>query len=403
MRFHYIASQSSGKVIEGEFEARGSAEVLEYLATQGLRPISLGVVKKVEEIKQGLFFKGTITTSDKVFLTKYLALMLKVGTDLFRAIDILIADLDSPTMKALLTEIRGNLEKGLPFHITFTKYPNYFSPVFINLIKAGESSGNLEQVFENLSASLEKEQGFKRTIKAALTYPIILLILSSLILFFLVSFALPKIAEIFSTSGFKPPLFSRIVFTVGLFVGGYKWYFLGGALALIPVFWYLFTKSLTTKRMLNKLATKIPLIRNVLKEIALQRFASTLSSLLKAGLPILESLEITAQAVGSEEIGNSLMRVSREGIAKGLTIGEAFRRESAFPGVVVNLMSISEKAGHIEDVLSTLASFYESEVEITINTMMRFLEPILLMVMGAIIGLIALSIIVPIYQLVGQF
>ena len=404
MRFHYIASQPTGKVIEGDFEASGPAEVLEYLANQGLRPISIKIVKGVEEVGRGLFiFRKRITVADKVFLTKYLSLMLKVGTDLLKAIDILIVDLDKPAMRALLIEIRGTLEKGRPFYSTFLKYPKYFSPVFVNLIKAGETSGNLEKVFEDLTVSLEKEQDLRRKIKSALTYPIILLIASFSVLILLVSFAVPKIATVFASASVKPPLFSRMVISTGLFISDYIWFFLIFLGILIVSLWYLFAKTASGKRILYQFALKLPVIKTVLKQIALQRFAATLSSLLRAGLPILDSLEITAQTVGFGELKDSLMRISREGVAKGLTIGEAFRREAVFPRVVVNLMAVSEKAGHIEDILSSLANFYSGEIEAAIKTMVSFLEPALLVGIGIIIGTIAISIIVPIYQLVGQF
>ena len=404
MRFHYIASQPTGRISEGDFEAAGPAEVLEYLANQGLRPISIKVVRGVEEVGRGLFiFRKRITVADKVFLTKYLSLMLKVGTDLLKAIDILIADLDNPAMKALLIEIRGALEKGRPFYSTFLKYPKHFSPVFVNLIKAGETSGNLEKIFEDLSVSLEKEQDLRRKIKSALTYPIILLIASFSVLILLVSFAVPKIATVFASASVKPPLFSRMVISTGLFISDYIWFFLIFLGILIVSLWYLFAKTASGKRILYQFALKLPVIKTVLKQIALQRFAATLSSLLRAGLPILDSLEITSQTVGFGEMKDSLMRISREGVAKGLTIGEAFRREAVFPRVVVNLMAISEKAGHIEDILSTLASFYGGEIEAAIKTMVSFLEPALLVGIGIIIGTIALAVIVPIYQLVGQF
>ena len=402
MRFHYTASQPTGKIIEGDFEANGPAEVLEYLANQGLRPISIKVVKGVGEVSRGLIFRQSITINDKVFLTKYMSLMLKVGTDLLRAIDILITDLDKPAVKALLIEIRGALEKGLPFYSTFSKYPKYFSPVFINLIKAGEASGNLERVFEELSVSLEKEQDLRRKIKSALTYPVILLIASFSVLVLLVIFAVPKIATIFSSFNTKPPLFSKIVISAGLFIGDYIWFILAILVATGVSLWYLFTKTTSGKRILYQFAIKIPVINIVLKQMALQRFAATLSSLLKAGLSILDSLEITAQTVGFEDLKNSLMRISREGVAKGLTIGEAFRREAAFPRVVVNLMAISEKAGHIENILSALSDFYGGEIEAAIKTMVGFLEPVMLIGIGLIIGTIAMAVIVPIYQLVGQ-
>jgi len=403
MRFHYTASKSNGKIIDGNCEADNSAEALKYLASQGLKPISLKALEGIDKKGRFLIFGGNITIADKIFLTKYLSLMLKVGTDLLKAIDILIADFNKPAVKAFLIETRLNLEKGQPFYSVFVKYPKVFSPVFVNLVKAGESSGNLEKIFDQLSVSLGREQDLRHKIKAALTYPIILLIASVIILFLLVSFALPKIAGVFISGGFQPPRFSRIVFSVGLFIGDYTWWILGITALMVLGGWYFFAKTLAGRKIIYHFVVKIPFIGDVFKKIALQRFASTLSALLSAGLPILDSLEITAGTVGLIELKESLIRISREGIAKGLTIGEAFKQEPVFPRVVSNLMSISEKAGHIENILATLAGFYESEIESSIKTLVSFLEPLLLLIIGGVIGLIALSIIVPIYQLVGQF
>lgn len=403
MRFHYIASRQDGKIIESDYQAESAAEVLGYLAGQGLKPISLKASKGLAETGSFKIFSQSIGIDDKVFLAKYLALMLKVGTDLLKAIDILIADFEKPSLKALLVEIRTSLEKGQPFYSVFFRYPKIFSSVFINMIKAGETSGNLEFVFNQLSISLQKEQNLRRQIKAAITYPVILLIASAIILFILISFALPKIANIFTTGGFEPPLFSKIVFAIGLFMGKYFWIILLLAVIFLGSAWFFSTRSVVGKKIFSKFIVKTPLIGNVLKKIALQRFASTFSVLLSSGLPILNSLEITADAVGNEELKASLQRIAREGISKGMTIGEAFRREPVFPRVVVNLMAISEKAGHIENILTTLADFYTAEIESSIKTLVSFLEPVLLLVIGLIIGAIALSIIVPIYQLVGQF
>ncbi len=403
MRFHYIASQPNGKIVEGDIEAQGSAEILEFLANQGLQPVS---IKPIQDFKQTVklqIFSQAITIEDKVFLTKYLALMLRVGTDLFKAIDILINDFDRPAIKALLIEIRNSLEKGQPFYTTFAKYPKFFSPVFVNLIKVGETSGNLDQVFETLSISLQKEQEIRNQIKSALSYPVILVVVSTIILVLLVSFALPRIAKVFIDSGFDPPTFSKIVFAIGLFIGEHILIIFVITALLLFGFWFFVAKTLVGKKFIQQLLFKTPIVRKVLKKIAIQRFAATLSSLLKAGLPITNSLEITAKVVGFEEFKSTLLRISQEGIMKGATIGEAFKREPFLPQTVSNLIAISEKSGHIENVLDTLANFYESEIESSIKSLVSFLEPILLLIIGAIIGLIALSIIVPIYQLVGQF
>ena len=403
MRFNYTASRSDGKIIEGNYEADSSAEVLDYLASQGLKPITLKTLKEFEKRGQFRIFQQNINVADKIFLTKYLSLMLKVGTDLFKAIDILIADFDKQAVKALLLEIKMTLEKGQPFHSAFAKYPKIFSPVFINLIKAGETSGNLDNIFDQLSDSLQREQELRHKIKAALTYPILLLVASLAVLFVLVSFALPKIAEVFNSSGFEPPAFSRITFSIGIFFGKYFLIILPLIFLTVGFLWYFSSQTLTGRKIFYRFITKLPAVGNVLKKMAFQRFASTLSALMSAGMPILDALEITADAVGSEEIKSSLIRISREGISKGLTIGDAFKRESAFPRVIVSLMAISEKAGHVDQILKVLADFYESEIDSSIKTLMSFLEPVLLLFIGLTVGAIALAIIIPIYQLTGQF
>lgn len=401
MIFHYVASQPNGKVVEGEADAVGPAEVLEQLAAKGLRPVSIKAVRGASGGRR--IFLASITVTDKVFLTKYLALMLKVGTDLFHAVDILVADFDKPAVKALLLEVRANLEKGQPFYATFIKYPKFFSPVFVNLIKAGEASGNLDQIFEDLSVSLMREQELRNRIRSAMVYPILLFIVAAVILTVLVGVAIPRIAEVFTSSGFDPPLFSKIVFAVGGVIGRFIWLILlliAGGVVLVA---YAARVSVSGRKIIAHFAARVPVISGVLKRIALQRFAATLSSLMRAGLPILTALELTADTVGNVDLEAALRRISREGIAKGLTIGDAFRREASFPKVVTNLIAISEKAGHVEDVLKTLADFYESEIDAAVKTLVSVLEPLMLLMIGMVVGTIALAIIVPIYQLVGQF
>jgi len=403
MRFHYVAGDSSGKIVESEVEAQGVAEVLEILASKGLKPVNIKVVKLSKALGGGGFFSPTINETDKIFLTRYIGLMLKVGTDLLQAIGVLINDFDKPVVKSFLGEVRSNLEKGQPFYLSFSKYPKFFNTVFINLIKAGEASGNLDNILEDMSLSLEKQQDINNRIRGVLVYPIFLLVVSFSILFFLVSFALPKIAAVFQGSGFKPPIFSQIVFAVGLFFGKYA-LFIGGLIITsgIAIF-YFYKTSIVFRNFVFNAVTAFPGVKSVIIKLALQRFAVTLASLIEAGLPLVRGLEITSEAVGNEQLKEALLRISKEGISKGLTVSDAFRREAVFPRVVVNLIAISEKSGHMEDVLKTLAHFYETETDTAIKFMVSLLEPTLLMSMGVIVGLIALSIIVPIYQLTAKF
>jgi len=403
MLFHYVAADDSGKMTEGDYEADTLNAALQFLGSKQLRPIS---VKPLQQVKVGVvegFFGGGINTSDKVFLTKYLALMLHVGTDLLSAVNILILDFDKPAMRNFLLEVRDDLSKGQPFYSAFARHPKDFSPTVINLVKAAEASGTLQKTFEDLSVSLEKEAEIRSKVKSAMIYPIILLCMAIAILTFLVTFALPKVANVFSQSGINPPWFSQIVFTVGLFIGANIFILLPGLLIVVGAAVWMATKTEVGRKAFSKVLTSLPLVRTVYSEIAVQRMASTISSLMRAGLPIIQTITIAADTVGLDSYRTALLRIANEGLAKGLTIGEAFRRETAFPKMVSNLVSISEKAGHLEEVLDTLAQFYESNIDANIKALVSLLEPAMLLIMGVMVGVIALSIIVPIYQLTTSF
>lgn len=401
-KFKYTASTPDGRVIESEIDAQSANEVLSFLASRELKPISISYGKE-PKIKRWSSFGRVITVMDQIFLTKHFALMLKVGTDLFRALDILITDADKPALRSFLGEVRSSLEKGQSFYTTFARYPKNFSPVFVNLIKSGEASGTLEDVFNNLSKMLTQQEDLRRKIKAALVYPILLLVASFLILLFLVTFVLPRIAEIFLQGTMEVPIFSKVVFSIGLFLAEYIQWISGIGLALLFLVWYFLAKTISGRRVFYKFLSLVPVVKKVIKQISVQRFAGTLASLLRAGVPILDALEITAGSVGNQKMKDGLMRIANEGVAKGLTLGEAFKRETAFPVAVSSLVAVSEKAGNLDEILTTLSTFYESEIESSIRTLVAFIEPVLLVLIGFAVALIALSIIVPVYQLVGQF
>lgn len=401
MLYHYVASDKSGKVVESEIDADDLKQVLQLLAGKELHPISIKPLREAKNVFT--FFFSKITLSDKVFLCKYLSLMLRVGTDLLSAVNILIADFEKPVLRNFLLEVRENLTKGQPFYVAFANRKKYFSATFVNLIKAGEASGNLQQTFEDLSVSLIHESEIQSKVRAAFIYPIVLLGISLGIVVFLVTFALPKIAKVFNESGMTPPLFSRIVFGVGLFMGSHIILILLGIFIPVAVAVYFYYWTAVGKKAVDTILAKTPFIREIYKNIAIQRMSSTMSALIKAGLPIIETIRIAGETVGASQFRYALVRVVEEGLAKGLTVGDAFKRETVFPKVFTNLVAISEKAGHLEDVLFTLSEFYASSVDSNIKALVSLLEPALLLMMGSLVATISLSIIIPIYQLTSQF
>lgn len=391
----------SGKLSEADMDADNLAGVLHFLASKTLRPVS---VQPVQGAAGGFhLFSGHINLTDKIFLTKYLSLMLKVGTDLLSAINILIADFEKPVMKSLLLEVRDNLTKGQPFYHVFSKYPKAFSAVFVNMVKAAEASGNLQKTFEDLSISLQRDGELRGKIRAAMIYPIIILIASFSIFMFLTTFALPKISAVFNQGGIDPPAFSRVVFAIGNFVNAHLFSLMIGLALGIIFIWVFFAKTTIGRQVGDNIFSRTPVLRNLYRDLAIQRFSTTFSSLLKAGLPIIQATHITADVVGAQHFKDALNRIAEDGLAKGLTIGDAFRRETVFPRVVTNLVAISEKAGHLEELLDTLSDFYASRIDSNVKALISILEPALLLFMGIMVGSIALSIIIPIYQLTSQF
>ncbi len=402
MQFHYVASDKNGKIKEGDTDGKTLEDVIAFIFQQGWKPISVKPIQEILKVNQLSFFEH-ITLQDKIFLFKYLSLMLKVGTDLFKAIDVLLEDTDKPLMRSFLLEIRGNLERGNEFYLSFQNHPDLFSPIVVNLIKAAETSGNLESTLEEVSATYAQEAEVKNKIRSALIYPILLLTVASLIVTMLVTFVIPKIAVIFEGSDAKIPLFSAIVIGFGLFMNKNIVWVAPLTLGTIGGLIFFFTKVETGKNLLSDIARKTPLVKDLILKLALRRFATTFGSLLRAGIPFVQALEITSDAVGEEQMRQAILRIAKESIAKGVSVSDAFRKETVFPKVVINLISIGEKAGHVEEILNTLASFYEAEIDDALKTLVSVFEPVMLLFIGMIVAGIAFSVIIPIYQLVGQY
>lgn len=403
MLFHYLAQDSQGRIKEGNVNQPNTEAVLKYLTTQKLKPLSVKPLMLEKGGKGLAIFRKTLSLADKVFLTKYLALMLKVGTDLFSAIDILIQDFESGPARRFLFETRSNLEQGKPFWSTFANHPEYFSSVITNLIKAGETSGNLEATLNQVSINLERDRSLQTKVKASLVYPAILLITSVVMVIFLVIFAVPKLGEMFLSTGQELPAFTKIVLGTGMFLNR-NLFIVFPLIIAIPIgLFYYFRKTQKGKERFASFMEKIPIARDLVEKMALERFASVLSSLIKAGMPIIQAIEITAGAVGHPKYRAALLRISKEHLTQGISMGNSFKKEKIFPAVVSNLLAIGEKAGHTEEILKTLSVFYETEIDAALKTLVSLLEPLLLMFLGVIVGGIALSLIVPVYQLVGQF
>lgn len=400
MLFRYRATTQDGETKEGEIDLNTPSEVMNYLARSGLRATSIKPLKKRAQFFRNILGES-ISDDDKIFLARYLALMMRLGLDIMAAIDILRDDADKAITKKFLSDFRRTVERGEAVHTVFEHYSHSFSVAEINLIKAGEESGNLEKVFTDLSSSWERSRDFNKKLKTAMIYPSALVFLAIVIIFGIGGFVIPLIAGILIDAGLKLPLFSQIVISSGLFIHR----FMLPLVIIVVIFGVSFVTALKIKEgraLIMRGVSKLPFINTLLRSIAIQRFTDLLASLIKGGLPITKSLEIVASSVPDPEISSGLLRIS-QAIAQGVTLGAAFKREKGYPSVVKNLITVGERSGRLPDVLSDLALFYEKEITNRLTALMAVVEPAILVVIGAVVGLMAVSVIVPIYSLVTQF
>jgi type IV pilus assembly protein PilC len=402
MLYHYTAFDQRNIYVEGDVDMPTLEDVLKFLANQRLKPVKVTPIIRKKISKSMSIFAKRISLTDQIFLFKYLGLMLKVGTDILKAVDVLMQDYSEGPIKTFLLESRSNLEKGNPFYLTFEQNNKTFSYVTINLIKAGEKSGTLQDTLEKISVNLEKDKDLKSKVTSAMTYPIILLVMMTFLMFFLMIFLFPKMGASFMQAGIKLPSFTKMLFNVSIYFNAHMVPVIS-LLFLIPTILFIFiTRVPVGQKMMSFLIRKIPPIRSFLNKMALQRLTSILSSLIKAGMPLVESLKIASEAVGEEVFKKALSNISIY-LTKGLTVGEAFRQEKCFPKYLSNLLAIGEKAGHIDEILGTLSVFYEKEIESGLKALVALIEPLMLVLMGGVIGVIAISVILPMYQMLSSF
>lgn len=403
--FIYEASDKEGNIIKGEYEASDRAAAAVYLERRELIPTLLeikGELKGIKAISFSLSFFETIKPVDRVFLVRNLAAAVKSGLNIVESLDILIVDATKNIMKEILTQAKFNLQKGQPLSATFAYYKKHFPPVFYGLIKAGEASGRLDEILEELGNYLSKEYNMNKKVKSAMVYPLILLIASVAVTALLLFFVLPKMAKTLKSVKMELPFITRALLWISNFLVDYKFFVFIFAIALILFFGW-FRKTTAGRMFFQKIFMKLPVAKEVVKKVALARFSRTLGSLISSGLTIVESLNLAAEAV-SNEIYKKAILESAESIKKGVPLSKGFKNHpELFPNLFVSMAAVGERTGTLEKVFKTFANFYEEEVDNNLKDLTSILEPLLLLVMGFIVGGIAISILLPIYQLVGKF
>jgi len=400
----YEATTPAGGIVKAEITASNKKEVMNYLSAKGFTPIFIELKKKekaiLRPIRGPLFAK--ITTLDKAEFATRLSALLKAGISLTRALEILVSGTEKPEMKKFLLELKSGIEKGQSFHLILKEHKKDFSPFFIGLIKAGEESGNLDRILDELAVSLRKHYALVKKIQSAAFYPTILLIAAILIMSFLIIYVIPRLVTSYAQADVELPAITVAIIQISSFL---RENVLGILLAVIFLIIILrfFKKTPKGELFFAKISIRLPLIGGLFQKMALTRFCRTLSMLIRSGSTFGESLEITADAIGNTAYKNIILG-SKEMVVKGILLSNYLKDyPNYFPALLTGTISVGEEAGKLDEMLTTIGDFYEEEVDRKADTLTTAVEPVLLLIMGVIVAFIALSVILPIYQFISAF
>ncbi|KPJ71355.1 hypothetical protein AMJ50_02595 [Parcubacteria bacterium DG_74_3] len=398
MKFTYIARTKIGKAETGIVEAPNSLEAKKILLARDLILLSIRPVER--RGKMGFvipFFEG-IPFLDKVLFAQHLALMIKVGLPLGESIATIREQTRSRKFKKILDEIIRSINSGHSLADSLARHPQVFNTLYVNIIKVGEESGTLEENLERLSLQLEKSYQLRNKVKAAMVYPSIILISIIVLSAGIIFFVLPKIIPIFKAFDIPLPLATRVLIWFTENIQNYGLFILIGIVALVVIL-NLLSRVKPVKFLIHKFTLKLPIIGSMTKDINLAHFSRTLGVLLKSGVPVVSALNITQTT-----LGNLLYQRELEGVAEEIKRGKSIsdylkKKEKIFPSMVSRMVGVGEKTGNLEETLIYVGNFYEGELDRSTKSLSTILEPILLLIIGLVVGFIALAIITPIYEI----
>lgn len=402
--YTYTARTKTGELKSGELSAPDEHALALLLREQGLLLTQARAPQAVQAGGKKSLMKmelGGVPMIQKILFTRHLSVMLDAGLSLARAIRVLSQQAGKKYFGQVLRDVQKRIEEGQSFADALTAYPRVFPRMYTSMVRLGESSGNLSRVLNELSIQLQKTYDLTRKIKGAMYYPIVILLTMIGIGLMLIIYVLPKLIDVFENLGAELPLLTRILISTSKYLNKNWLYFLIGAVILIIVLLLAF-RTERGKTGLSSLGLKIPKIGGVIRKINLARFCRTFSSLLRSGIPIVDSLKIVADTLGNMKYRQAVLAAAEE-IKKGTGISQAFQPyDDIFIPIVLQIMAVGEETGKLDEVLVKLAEFYEAEVDQEMANISSIIEPILMLVLGGAVGLLAVSIISPIYSLSGK-
>ncbi|MCY1693335.1 type II secretion system F family protein [Curtobacterium sp. SL109] len=400
LAFDYRGRDVAGKLVKGRLDAASEGAVVARLRGMGVSPIDISEAKVGSglqtEIKIPGFEKG-VGLKDLAIMARQASTMLSSGLSLLRALTILTDQTDNKKLKGVLSKVRDEVEHGVSFSDAVSKYPVDFPPIMINMIRAGETGGFLDQAMDSIATNFEKEHKLRSTIKSAMTYPVVVLCMSLAAVVIMLVFIVPIFQDMFSSLGGKLPLPTMMLVYLShamVYVGPV----LAVAIILGWIWWRANKNTDRVRAFVDPLKLKLPVFGQLNRKIVMARFSRNLSNMIGAGVPILEALSIAGQVSNNFVVEKALNRVS-ESVRKGESIAAPLERETVFPTMVSQMIAVGEDAGSMELMLERIATFYDNEVESTTEALTSLIEPLLIAFLGVVVGGMIVALYLPIFQI----
>jgi type IV pilus assembly protein PilC len=390
--FHWEGRDKTGKTVKGEMRAGGESVVAAALRRRGVM---------VTKIKKQSFARGRkISEKDLALFTRQLATMLRAGVPLLQCFDIVGRGHANPAMARLLNDIRMDIETGTNLNQAFRKYPIYFDPLFCNLVAAGEQAGILETLLDRLATYKEKTLALKGKIKKALFYPVMIILVAILITAVIMVFVIPSFKSVFTSFGADLPAPTLMVIALSDFTVQYWYVLLFGSVGFFYFLLQAWKRSARVQMLVDRLLLKPPVIGELMQKASIARWSRTLATTFAAGVPLVEALDSVGPAAGNAVYKEATKQIQGE-VNIGISLAQAMQNVGVFPNMAVQMTSIGEESGSLDSMLSKVADYYEREVDETVDALASLIEPMIMVVLGVIVGGIVIAIYLPIFKL-GQ-
>jgi type IV pilus assembly protein PilC len=379
----------TGKLLKGEMRAAGEALVSAHLRRQGI------TVTKIKRLRGSA---KRITEKDITLFTRQLSTMLKSGVPLLQAFDIVGKGHSNPSVARMLFDIRTDVETGSSLQQAFRKYPLYFDELYCNLIGAGEAAGILDTLLDRLASYKEKILAIKSKIKSALFYPVAVIVVAFIITAVIMIFVIPAFKDLFSSFGADLPGPTLFVMAVSDFFVAYWWLLFGGIGASVFTFFYFWKRNKQMQAVMDRLLLRLPIFGEIIRKATIARWSRTLSTMFAAGVPLVEAFDSVAGASGNAVYFDATKSIQRE-VSTGNSLTVAMQNTEVFPSMVLQMVAIGEEAGSLDAMLSKVADFYEGEVDDAVAALSSLMEPIIMVVLGSLIGGMVVAMYLPIFKM----